>query len=181
MTGWNYITLHWIIHWISCKLFFSHFSGQCNPNPCENNGVCEEKGKRRFKCDCPAPFKGRRCQRGLGKKSLHACCRLVKYVQYIIRQNEWIKKKVSLLLLSQVQKFVKGVDVVGVSVCWPRLPRSLSANASIPSRLHTAELVRKYFFLQTKTEILFYTIVVIVPKSKLTLFTVFLQRYTVWA
>ncbi|XP_053189398.1 hyaluronan-binding protein 2-like [Scomber japonicus] len=38
--------------------------GQCNPNPCENNGVCEEKGKRRFKCDCPAPFKGRRCQRG---------------------------------------------------------------------------------------------------------------------
>ncbi|XP_067465732.1 hyaluronan-binding protein 2-like [Thunnus thynnus] len=38
--------------------------GQCVPNPCENNGVCEEKGKRRFKCDCPAPFRGKRCQRG---------------------------------------------------------------------------------------------------------------------
>ncbi|XP_056250580.1 hyaluronan-binding protein 2-like [Seriola aureovittata] len=38
--------------------------GQCNPNPCLNNGVCEEKNKRRFKCDCPRPFKGRRCQKG---------------------------------------------------------------------------------------------------------------------
>uniref|UniRef100_A0A3B4Z7W3 trypsin n=1 Tax=Seriola lalandi dorsalis TaxID=1841481 RepID=A0A3B4Z7W3_SERLL len=28
---------------------------------CLNNGVCEEKNKRRFKCDCPRPFKGRRC------------------------------------------------------------------------------------------------------------------------
>ncbi|XP_042341984.1 hyaluronan-binding protein 2-like [Plectropomus leopardus] len=38
--------------------------GECNPNPCLNNGVCEEKGKRRFKCDCPRPFRGRRCERG---------------------------------------------------------------------------------------------------------------------
>ncbi|XP_061601620.1 hyaluronan-binding protein 2-like [Cololabis saira] len=36
--------------------------GKCNPNPCLNNGVCKEKGKR-FKCDCPKPFKGRKCQR----------------------------------------------------------------------------------------------------------------------
>uniref|UniRef100_G3NHR9 trypsin n=1 Tax=Gasterosteus aculeatus TaxID=69293 RepID=G3NHR9_GASAC len=38
--------------------------GQCNPNPCLNNGVCEEKGKRKFKCDCPKPFKGKKCQKG---------------------------------------------------------------------------------------------------------------------
>ncbi|XP_031735910.1 hyaluronan-binding protein 2-like isoform X2 [Anarrhichthys ocellatus] len=38
--------------------------GQCDPNPCLNNGVCEPKGKRKFKCDCPKPFKGKKCQRG---------------------------------------------------------------------------------------------------------------------
>ncbi|XP_070834163.1 hyaluronan-binding protein 2-like [Chaetodon trifascialis] len=38
--------------------------GQCNPNPCLNNGECELKGKRKFKCDCPRPFKGRRCEKG---------------------------------------------------------------------------------------------------------------------
>ncbi|XP_037321034.2 hyaluronan-binding protein 2 [Pungitius pungitius] len=38
--------------------------GQCNPNPCFNNGVCEEKRKRNFKCDCPKPFKGKKCQKG---------------------------------------------------------------------------------------------------------------------
>ncbi|XP_037637288.1 hyaluronan-binding protein 2-like isoform X1 [Sebastes umbrosus] len=38
--------------------------GLCNPNPCRNNGVCEEKDKRKFKCDCPIPFKGKKCQKG---------------------------------------------------------------------------------------------------------------------
>ncbi|KAF7669071.1 hypothetical protein LDENG_00245390 [Lucifuga dentata] len=38
--------------------------GKCNPNPCLNNGVCEEKGKRKFKCDCPKPFKGKKCEKG---------------------------------------------------------------------------------------------------------------------
>ncbi|XP_034753982.1 hyaluronan-binding protein 2 [Etheostoma cragini] len=38
--------------------------GKCIPNPCLNNGVCEQKGKRKFKCNCPKPFKGRKCQKG---------------------------------------------------------------------------------------------------------------------
>ncbi|KAJ8248414.1 hypothetical protein GJAV_G00241780 [Gymnothorax javanicus] len=36
---------------------------QCDPNPCRNDGVCEVKENGKFKCDCPKPFKGRRCQR----------------------------------------------------------------------------------------------------------------------
>ncbi|XP_020493926.1 hyaluronan-binding protein 2 [Labrus bergylta] len=38
--------------------------GVCNPNPCHHDGVCEQKGKRKFKCDCPRPFKGKKCQKG---------------------------------------------------------------------------------------------------------------------
>ncbi|XP_028459849.1 hyaluronan-binding protein 2 [Perca flavescens] len=38
--------------------------GKCIPNPCLNNGVCEQKGKRGFKCSCPKPFKGSKCQKG---------------------------------------------------------------------------------------------------------------------
>ncbi|KAM9727597.1 hyaluronan-binding protein 2 [Menidia menidia] len=37
--------------------------GRCNPNPCQNDGVCEEKGRRGYKCDCPKPFKGRKCEK----------------------------------------------------------------------------------------------------------------------
>uniref|UniRef100_A0A665WVQ2 trypsin n=1 Tax=Echeneis naucrates TaxID=173247 RepID=A0A665WVQ2_ECHNA len=55
---------HWEAHFKA--IFFltsSYFSGQCNPNPCLNNGVCKEKEAKKFKCDCPKPFKGRKCQR----------------------------------------------------------------------------------------------------------------------
>ncbi|XP_019947231.2 hyaluronan-binding protein 2-like [Paralichthys olivaceus] len=37
--------------------------GQCDPNPCFNNGVCEPKAKNKYKCDCPKPYKGKRCER----------------------------------------------------------------------------------------------------------------------
>ncbi|XP_017338655.2 hyaluronan-binding protein 2 [Ictalurus punctatus] len=35
---------------------------ECDPNPCYNNGVCENDGDGDFKCSCPRPFKGKRCQ-----------------------------------------------------------------------------------------------------------------------
>ncbi|XP_008428540.2 hyaluronan-binding protein 2 [Poecilia reticulata] len=38
--------------------------GKCTPNPCLNNGVCKQKGRRGYKCDCPEPFRGRRCEKG---------------------------------------------------------------------------------------------------------------------
>ncbi|XP_053476333.1 hyaluronan-binding protein 2 [Ictalurus furcatus] len=41
--------------------------GSCTPNPCLNNGLCEEN-RGRFKCKCPKPFKGRVCE-----KSKKAC------------------------------------------------------------------------------------------------------------
>ncbi|KAK5611483.1 hypothetical protein CRENBAI_016054 [Crenichthys baileyi] len=37
--------------------------GQCTPNPCLNNGVCKEKGRKGFKCDCPKPFHGKTCEK----------------------------------------------------------------------------------------------------------------------
>uniref|UniRef100_A0AAY4AVN5 trypsin n=1 Tax=Denticeps clupeoides TaxID=299321 RepID=A0AAY4AVN5_9TELE len=36
----------------------------CEPNPCLNKGVCEEKRGGKFKCRCTKPFKGRRCEKG---------------------------------------------------------------------------------------------------------------------
>ncbi|XP_036402545.1 hyaluronan-binding protein 2-like [Megalops cyprinoides] len=43
----------------------------CDPNPCLNNGVCEIK-KDKFECDCPKPFKGKRCQKA------HKVCKRAK-------------------------------------------------------------------------------------------------------
>ncbi|XP_026794962.3 hyaluronan-binding protein 2 [Pangasianodon hypophthalmus] len=37
--------------------------GSCNPNPCLNSGVCEDK-KGGFRCKCPKPFRGRLCEKG---------------------------------------------------------------------------------------------------------------------
>ncbi|XP_007238647.3 hyaluronan-binding protein 2 [Astyanax mexicanus] len=37
--------------------------GSCTPNPCLNNGVCEES-RGKFKCKCLKSFYGRRCEKG---------------------------------------------------------------------------------------------------------------------
>ncbi|KAI5623310.1 hyaluronan-binding protein 2 precursor [Silurus asotus] len=41
---------------------FIEETDECDPNPCYNNGVCTNDGEGDFKCDCPLPFKGKRCQ-----------------------------------------------------------------------------------------------------------------------
>lgn len=66
---------------LRCVVIF-YFSGQCTPNPCLNNGVCKEKGGRKFKCDCPKPYKGKKCERGVKKKiaPLHSFVKLHIYV-----------------------------------------------------------------------------------------------------
>ncbi|KAG7325062.1 hypothetical protein KOW79_011378 [Hemibagrus wyckioides] len=35
---------------------------ECDPNPCYNHGICENDGNSDFKCNCPHPFTGKRCQ-----------------------------------------------------------------------------------------------------------------------
>ncbi|XP_051959042.1 hyaluronan-binding protein 2 [Xyrauchen texanus] len=34
----------------------------CDPNPCQNNGVCEVKPNGGYKCICPEPYIGKKCQ-----------------------------------------------------------------------------------------------------------------------
>ncbi|KAM9462634.1 hyaluronan-binding protein 2-like [Clarias gariepinus] len=41
---------------------FMEETDECNPNPCYNDGVCENDGDGDFTCICPKPFKGKRCQ-----------------------------------------------------------------------------------------------------------------------
>ncbi|KAG5831509.1 hypothetical protein ANANG_G00304450 [Anguilla anguilla] len=48
-------TIDWLID-------LQYLPDKCDPNPCLNNGVCEAKNGK-FKCDCPKPFKGKKCQR----------------------------------------------------------------------------------------------------------------------
>nr|XP_055031994.1 hyaluronan-binding protein 2 [Misgurnus anguillicaudatus] len=47
------------IDWI-----FDFFDEQdaCDPNPCENNGVCEATESGGFTCTCPEPYIGKKCQ-----------------------------------------------------------------------------------------------------------------------
>ncbi|KAM6956199.1 hyaluronan-binding protein 2-like [Aplochiton taeniatus] len=49
--------------------------GQCSPNPCLNNGVCEQKRSGRFKCDCPGPYRGRKCEKGPKRCKRGTCAR----------------------------------------------------------------------------------------------------------
>lgn len=46
-------------------MIYSHlFSGYCDPNPCQNGGVCEAR-MAGFHCTCTAGFHGRRCETGM--------------------------------------------------------------------------------------------------------------------
>ncbi len=84
------------------------------------------------------------------------------------------------MLSSQVQKFVEKVHVGVVNVCWLQLPRSMSVNARSPSSLQSAKLVRSISFVQTKQNTSFPQVCT-VPESKLSLLTVFVQSFSVWA
>ncbi|XP_013870623.1 hyaluronan-binding protein 2 isoform X2 [Austrofundulus limnaeus] len=53
----NLINLDWLFD-------LQDLAGRCTPNPCLNNGVCKEKGHKSFKCVCPKPFQGRKCEKG---------------------------------------------------------------------------------------------------------------------
>lgn len=128
-------------------LNFFHFSGQCVPNPCLNNGVCEPKGKRKFKCDCPRPFKGDRCEKGLktfpflwpvvGLQTGHTQCTMENKQKGINTKTNFF-----IVLLSQLKKFVREAYADGVNVCWLHIPRIMSANARSLSSPLTAEIVR---------------------------------------
>uniref|UniRef100_A0A4W4H7S2 trypsin n=1 Tax=Electrophorus electricus TaxID=8005 RepID=A0A4W4H7S2_ELEEL len=69
-----FITLLYHIHCKKMHPFPFHttsplcaHSGSCAPNPCLNNGVCEER-RGKFKCRCSKLFRGRRCE-----KAKHIC------------------------------------------------------------------------------------------------------------
>ncbi|KAJ8386571.1 hypothetical protein AAFF_G00168970 [Aldrovandia affinis] len=61
---YDYGNLDWLFN-------FFELNDECDPNPCQNNGTCESKGDS-FKCTCPAPFKGKKCQ------TVHHHCRKIK-------------------------------------------------------------------------------------------------------
>lgn len=44
----------------------------CNPNPCQNKGVCEE-GETDFTCRCPIGYRGNRCQYDIDECLHHIC------------------------------------------------------------------------------------------------------------
>lgn len=96
---------------------------------------------------------------------------------YIYNEQKWLQ---SIVLSSQVRKCVGKVHAGGVNVCWLQLPRSLNANAKSPSSLQIADMVRSISFVQTKQNTSFPQVST-VSESELSLLTVFLQSFTVWA
>uniref|UniRef100_A0A3B3SCP6 trypsin n=1 Tax=Paramormyrops kingsleyae TaxID=1676925 RepID=A0A3B3SCP6_9TELE len=47
-------------------------SDPCDPNPCDNKGVCEVDGGS-FKCVCPEPYRGKKCHRVKKVCKRHRC------------------------------------------------------------------------------------------------------------
>lgn len=53
-------------------MFFTHTDyDECTSTPCLNGGTCVN-GKRSFKCACPYPFKGHKCEGKYDVRSLNA-------------------------------------------------------------------------------------------------------------
>ena len=42
----------------------SSSSGACDPNPCQNDGTCEDIGNGNYKCECPGVYGGDNCEKG---------------------------------------------------------------------------------------------------------------------
>lgn len=114
--------------------------GQCNPNPCLNNGECEPKGRGKFKCDCPRPFRGRKCEKGLHENPYEQIITVEHFIYLFCMISVC---SMCLLKSSQDGKFAGRVCADEVNVCWRRLPRTSRANASCHSNHQTAEHVSK--------------------------------------
>ena len=39
------------------------FTDACDPNPCENNGICKAN-EDKYTCKCPVGFHGKQCEKG---------------------------------------------------------------------------------------------------------------------
>ena len=43
-------------------------SNACSPNPCQNDGACEDIGDGNYKCECPGVYGGDNCEKGKTSK-----------------------------------------------------------------------------------------------------------------
>jgi len=42
----------------------SSSSDACDPNPCQNDGTCQDIGNGNYKCECPGVYGGDNCEKG---------------------------------------------------------------------------------------------------------------------
>jgi len=52
----------------------SSSSNPCHPNPCQNDGTCEDIGSGNYKCECPGVYGGDNCEKGKTLKVLVFSC-----------------------------------------------------------------------------------------------------------
>ena len=58
----EFIRFHYVANCIPSIPFYV-LPDPCMPNPCKNGGTCVRKGKKGYKCECPDPYFGKRCQK----------------------------------------------------------------------------------------------------------------------
>ncbi len=106
-----------------CTLIMFNTSVEvCDPNPCQNNGVCKILESGGFKCICKEPYFGKKCQDG---EILINCVIII-----IFSKNESF-------LSFHVGVFQRGTcvrkwSVVMVIVSELKRPRFMNANATPP-------------------------------------------------